>query len=106
MTNVLESVLRTLLAAPGAIHGYEVCTTTGIVSATIYPTLKRLVAAGWLEEWWEADADRPEKRARRHYYAFTAEGRKRAIAGLRYAADRDAQARSRARYMGAGRGRP
>jgi DNA-binding PadR family transcriptional regulator len=84
---VLElAILGLLLQAP--MHGYELrkelATKLGTIRAaisygTLYPTLKRLHAAGWISETVPDDAEIPPLTSRRGriVYKITAEGKER-----------------------------
>lgn len=68
-------VLRALLDDPSEAHyGLDVMHRAGLASGSLYPILRRLEAAGWLESSWEqvdaAEAGRP----RRRYYRLTGTG--------------------------------
>ncbi len=60
----------------GYRYGLDIMETTGLPSGTVYPTLTRLEARGFVVGQWEAQAiaDR-EKRPRRRYYKLTAAGK-------------------------------
>lgn len=67
-----------VLAAIEAGHryGFDIMDATGIPDGTVYPALRRLEAAGFLEARWEdrrqaTDLNRPPRR----YYRLTPEGR-------------------------------
>jgi PadR family transcriptional regulator PadR len=63
-------VLDVLLAAP--LWGYQLIAETDLGPGTVYPMLKRLQAAGWIEGTWE-DAVPPD-RPRHCTYAVTEKG--------------------------------
>jgi PadR family transcriptional regulator PadR len=67
---VLAAVLR------GQRYGLEIMDATGLPSGTVYPTLTRLEARGFVSGHWEppAIAER-EQRPRRRYYRLTSAGR-------------------------------
>ena len=68
-----RAVLRALAADPRRwLHGYDLSSSTGLRSGTLYPMLARLADRGVLEAIWEPDA--PEGRPRRHLYRLTAAG--------------------------------
>ena len=46
-TAVLQAV------AEGHWHGFDIIAVTGLASGTVYPALRRLEAAGWLDSRWE-----------------------------------------------------
>jgi len=67
-------------------YGQEITTRTGLDGGTVYPNLRRLLAAGWLTSWpedeqeWLAGAPPgcgPGRR--RTYYALTEDGRRAAL---------------------------
>ena len=67
------TVLDALLgAAPAWRHGYDLITSTGISSGTLYPLLIRLTRRGLLETEWES-VTRPG-RPPRHLYRLTGVG--------------------------------
>ncbi|MFQ5742587.1 MAG: PadR family transcriptional regulator [Acidobacteriota bacterium] len=59
----------------GTSYGFDIIERTGLPSGTVYPTLGRLMRAGYLAAEWEDRqiADR-ERRPRRRYYDLTPEG--------------------------------
>lgn len=73
MTYLTAVVLHAI--ATGRRYGFDIMDATGIPDGTVYPALRRLTAAGYLEAQWE---DRDEATARnrppRKYYRLTAEG--------------------------------
>jgi PadR family transcriptional regulator PadR len=89
-TAVLQAV------ANGHQHGFDVIAVTGLASGTVYPALRRLEDAGWLESRWEDHrAAQRELRPPRKYYEITKSGHAAlAAALLRY---RSLAARGRAR---------
>jgi DNA-binding PadR family transcriptional regulator len=79
----LSNPARALLAAlaqagRGWSYGYELSSSTGIRSGTLYPLLIRLEAQGYLEAEWQQPA--APGRPPRHAYRLTAEGRRLALA--------------------------
>ena len=87
-------VLAELSARPLAWrHGYEICQATGLRSGTIYPLLIRLHDSGLLEAEWKPSEG--PGRPPRHVYRLTA-------AGLRAAANADAECGERAPSAGFG----
>jgi PadR family transcriptional regulator PadR len=81
-TAVLEAV------AEGHQYGFDVIAVTGLASGTVYPALRRLEDAGYVESRWEDQrlAQR-EVRPVRKYYEVTASGQAAlAAALLRYRA--------------------
>lgn len=68
-TAVLQAV------ANGHQHGFDVIAVTGLASGTVYPALRRLEEAGWLESRWEEHlVAQRELRPPRKYYEVTAPG--------------------------------
>lgn len=60
----------------GFRYGLDIMEATGLPSGTVYPTLTRLEARGFILGKWEAQADaNREKRPRRRYYRLTPSGR-------------------------------
>ena len=81
-TAVLEAV------AQGHQYGFDVIAVTGLASGTVYPALRRLEEAGYVESRWEDQrlAQR-EVRPVRKYYEVTESGQAAlAAALLRYRA--------------------
>ena len=79
----LSSHARALLAAllearDRWSHGYELASSTGIKSGTLYPLLIRLEAQGYLEAEWQQPA--ASGRPPRHAYRLTAAGQRLARA--------------------------
>ncbi|MEU0198430.1 MULTISPECIES: helix-turn-helix transcriptional regulator [unclassified Streptomyces] len=78
MTLQTQVVLRTLLETPAkARYGLELSNAAGLPTGTIHPILARLEAAGWLESFWEDQAEIEKTdppRPRRRYYRFTTNG--------------------------------
>lgn len=62
--------------------GYEIASKAGVLSGTLYPILRRWLAAGWLVDGWEdAAVAHADGRPPRRYYQLTDEGM-REIGGL------------------------
>lgn len=90
MTDHTQKVLSGLLGrelngerAPQAlsngVYGLELSRLTGLPNGTLFPILERLVQAGWVERYWEADGPaEAEGRPRRRFYKLTAKGAERA----------------------------
>lgn len=57
----------------GYRYGFDIMEASGLPDGTVYPALRRLEAAGYLDSEWEA-ATEAEKRPRRRYYELTPEG--------------------------------
>jgi PadR family transcriptional regulator, regulatory protein PadR len=53
--------------------GLQICRTTGLGAGTVYPILKRLKKAGWVNAEWEAT--HASGRPRRRLYKLTSTGR-------------------------------
>ena len=86
------AVLNSLLdAAPTWRHGYDLITSAGLSSGTLYPLLIRLADRGLLETKWE-ETTQPG-RPPRHLYRLTG-------AGLAYATEQLAAARDVGRLTG------
>jgi len=73
LTHAATAVLQAV--ANGHQHGFDVIAVTGLASGTVYPALRRLEEAGWLESRWEEHrlAQR-ELRPPRKYYEVTTPG--------------------------------
>jgi PadR family transcriptional regulator, regulatory protein PadR len=60
----------------GYKYGLEVMTVTGLASGTVYPALRRLEDAGFVDSKWERPSiAQAEQRPARKYYEVTKEGR-------------------------------
>lgn len=70
LTLPTRAVLDVLLESP--LWGYQIIPETDLGPGTVYPILKRLQAAGWIEGTWEAAM--PPDRPRRCIYAVTEKG--------------------------------
>ena len=81
-TAVLEAV------ASGHLYGFDVIALTGLASGTVYPALRRLEDAGFVESRWEDHrVAQREVRPPRKYYQITESGQEAlAAALLRYRA--------------------
>lgn len=67
-TSGAVSVARALLADPGGTHyGWDLRTTSGQRSATVYRVLSRMLAEGWLADGWEDPSTTGGRPARRYY---------------------------------------
>jgi PadR family transcriptional regulator len=67
----------------GYKYGLEVMTVTGLASGTVYPALRRLEDAGYVDSKWERQSIAvAEQRPARKYYEVTEEG-KEALADAR-----------------------
>lgn len=70
-----RALLAALLAARDRwSHGYELTSSTGIKSGTLYPLLIRLEAQGYLTAEWQQPA--ASGRPPRHAYRLTAKGQR------------------------------
>jgi PadR family transcriptional regulator, regulatory protein PadR len=68
-------VLKHLLEAPkGRRSGTSIAKTTGVSSGTLYPLLRRLETAKWIEGEWEAIDPSKAGRPRSHLYKLTLAG--------------------------------
>lgn len=66
---VLQAIAR------GHRYGFEIMDRSGLPDGTVYPALRRLEAAGFLDAEWEAEAEaQAEGRPPRRYYRLTAAG--------------------------------
>ena len=73
-TKSLVIVLEALLATPTADHwGYDLQRQTGMRSGILYPILRRLLEAEWVDDGWE-DLSAVEGRPPRRYYRLTERG--------------------------------
>lgn len=83
LTQPSLKVLRFLL---GELHqgrsGAEISNSTKVGSGTLYPTLVRLEAAGWLTSEWEMVDPSEVGRPRRRFYRLTGVGQKKTYAAL------------------------
>jgi PadR family transcriptional regulator PadR len=61
--------------AGGSRFGFDIMQSTGLTSGTVYPTLERLEAAGYLKSKWEAPEEaHAAGRPARRYFTLTAPG--------------------------------
>src|SRR5690242_8216889 len=75
MTLPTARVLAAFLADPVAErYGLDLMQATGLASGTLYPILRRLQAADWVEASWEAIDPVVAGRPARRYYRLTAAG--------------------------------
>lgn len=58
ISRAVADILRALL--DGKQFGWEIMKTTGRASGTVYPALRRLTLAGWVEWRWE-NGGRPRR---------------------------------------------
>jgi PadR family transcriptional regulator PadR len=69
--------------ADGNRFGFDIMDATGLTSGTVYPTLDKLEALGYLTSRWEdARTARREKRPPRRYFDLTAAGASALAAAL------------------------
>jgi len=62
--------------AHGYQYGFDIMDVTGLPSGTVYPALRRLETAGFVESKWEPEATaRKDQRPARKYYKLTATGK-------------------------------
>ncbi len=93
-TAVLQAV------ANGHQHGFDVIGVTGLPSGTVYPALRRLEEAGWLESRWEAHlVAQRELRPPRKYYQVTTPGEVALAAALARYRSLAGRGRARARPL-------
>lgn len=60
----------------GYVYGFDIMRVTHLPSGTVYPLLRRLEAAGFLESSWEdTEAAHEAGRPARRYYRATSRGR-------------------------------
>src|SRR5918996_5386314 len=60
----------------GYLYGFDIMTITGLASGTVYPALRRLEDAGYVDSKWERQSIAvAEQRPARKYYEVTEEGR-------------------------------
>ena len=63
--------------ATGLQYGFDIMDGSGLPGGTVYPALRRLERAGFVESRWESDEiAREAKRPRRRYYEISQEGSK------------------------------
>lgn len=61
----------------GEGYGFDIMTSTGLPSGTVYPALRRLETSGLVESHWEdGEEAKTEQRPVRNYFRLTAEGLK------------------------------
>ena len=70
----------------GRFYGFEIMDATGLASGTVYPALRRLEKARFVQSAWEAEQlARQKQRPPRKYYRLTRPGETAlAAAALRY----------------------
>ncbi len=74
-TQALIRVLEALLEDPTGQHwGYDLQKRAGLRSGVLYPILRRLHEAGWLDDGWEDPASADHGRPPRRYYVLTGSG--------------------------------
>src|SRR5215210_7687040 len=62
--------------ASGYPYGFDVMDITGLPSGTVYPALRRMEEAGFVESRWESEQTaQRDGRPVRKYYAITREGK-------------------------------
>ena len=73
MTQATALILKAVVA--GYVYGFDIMDVTGLPSGTIYPALRRLERAGYLQARWEkATVAVEEGRPKRKLYGITALG--------------------------------
>lgn len=83
ITETTLKVLRAFLDAhPKRLAGADLLNGMRIFSGTLYPTISRLEAAGWIEGEWEDGDPTILKRPRRRFFVLTALGQRRATEEL------------------------
>jgi PadR family transcriptional regulator, regulatory protein PadR len=83
MTTQTLKILSAMLKDPEAeLYGLELSKRSGLKPGTIYPILKRLLEAGWLERHWEDIDPVAEGRPKRRLYRLTRIGVPAARAAL------------------------
>ena len=64
--------------ASGYRYGFDIMDVSGLPDGTVYPALRRLERADWLESAWEdSETAHNQNRPPRRYYQLTATGRAR-----------------------------
>jgi DNA-binding PadR family transcriptional regulator len=64
--------------AAGYQYGFDIMDASGLPDGTVYPALRRLERAAWLESDWEdGEIAHAENRPPRRYYQLTAVGHQR-----------------------------
>ena len=83
LTAVIMDILDVLTNSPpdDPAWGLRLCEVTGYGTGTVYPTLDRLMKAGWISDYWEEPP--PADRPRRRFYELTSAGREQFMAALR-----------------------
>jgi PadR family transcriptional regulator PadR len=61
--------------AEGFAYGFHIIDHTGLPSGSIYPALRRLEAAGWIESLWDHKGAEKSGGPPRKYYRLTRTGR-------------------------------
>ncbi len=75
ITGPLLRVMQVFLTNPsGQISGTDLMSVTSLASGTLYPMLKRLEVAKWLESEWEDVSPQAIGRPRRRLYRITGVG--------------------------------
>ena len=79
LSHTAALILKTL--SLGHCFGFDIMTTTGLPSGTVYPALRRLERDKLVQSRWEPEMDAAAKqRPARRYYEITAAGRTAALA--------------------------
>ena len=79
LSHTAALILKTL--SLGHCFGFDVMTTTGLPSGTVYPALRRLERDKLVKSRWESESDAAvEQRPARRYYEITPTGKAAALA--------------------------
>jgi DNA-binding PadR family transcriptional regulator len=83
VTVAVVRVVSVLLAEPDAPrYGLDLMAATGLPSGTVYPILRRMREAGWVDAAWEPIDPAAKGRPARRYYRLTGDGVARARAAV------------------------
>ena len=75
VTHALVQIAVVLMTSPNDKHwAYEIVKQSGVRSGVVYPSMTRMLEAGWLIDGWEDPATITEKRPPRRYYELTDRG--------------------------------
>ncbi len=79
LSHTAALILKTL--SLGHCFGFDIMTTTGLPSGTVYPALRRLERDKLVKSRWEAESDAAtQQRPARRYYEITAAGKAAGLA--------------------------
>jgi PadR family transcriptional regulator PadR len=74
-TKALVKIALAMMNDPhGQYYGLDLTRSAGVLSGTLYPILRRMLADGWLSDDWE-DPATVSNRPPRRYYGLTNHGR-------------------------------